>query len=112
MASFLRWIVGFIGIGALAGIGVVSLIAPKILEWNNTLAYGAPTGQCAGLCVCADTARQAAEALLHAQYIGALVGGGGGLILGIASAAMLRARKKRQEAGQTAPDSAGPSAKP
>lgn len=102
MGSFLRWMAGFIGIGALCGIGVVSLFAPKFLEWNNTLAYGAPQGQCAGLCICSETARQSAEALLHWQWIGALVGGGAGAIAGMGSAAMLRSKKKREEAAASA----------
>jgi hypothetical protein len=98
MGSFLRWMVGFIGIGALLGVGVVSVAAPKFIEWNNTVAYGATKGPGAGLCECAATARQAADALLHWQWIGALVGGGLGGVAGIASAAMLRSKKKREEA--------------
>jgi hypothetical protein len=100
MGALLRTTAGFITGFALLGVILTSALYPRFIAWNNTSAYGT------GMCVCADTARQGAEAVIHAQLVGGSVGGGLGFVAGLAYA--LGRRKKAAAAAPAAPTPAPP----
>ena len=82
-----RTVLVFILVGALAGVLLVSLLGPRVLEWFNTPMM--PTAQC----LCGDVARQASTIITY-QMRGMLVGAVSGLIAGIAFVVM---RRKKPE---------------
>ena len=83
--AFLRFVSTFAVAGALLAIVAVSFAAPMYFGWDNTPAFGK------ALCDCADTTRQTAERLVHAQLLGGAVGAVLGAIAG--TAVGLRRRK-------------------
>jgi hypothetical protein len=93
LKTFLIFIFG----GALLGILVASLAAPSFLEWYTSSPYATQT-----MCDLPKTVRQVTHDLMRYQVIGAAVGSGVGLVLGILVA--LRARKAaRRTTGPATP---------
>jgi hypothetical protein len=89
MVPFLRVVLNFVVGGALAGVLVVSALAPRLLAWDNSV----PDGK--ALCECSDKARQTADKVINWQMTGLAVGSGVGLLAAIAYRML---RKKRNPA--------------
>ena len=90
MKAFFRLLLNCLVGGALAGVLVTTLLAPKFITWDNTSAAAS------AMCVCADVTRQTAERLIHAQMMGLAIGAGLGALAAIAIRIM---RKKTVTAG-------------
>jgi hypothetical protein len=69
--------------GALIGLVVASIVVPPALAWY-TSPGGLPQGaQIQALVQISEVIRYATSKLIRAQLIGALIGGGTGLVVGI-----------------------------
>jgi hypothetical protein len=74
----------FVLAGALIGVVVASIVVPPALAWYSSPG-GLPQGaQIQAIVQISEVIRYATSKLIRAQLIGALVGGGVGLIVGIA----------------------------
>ncbi len=84
----------FVLAGALIGIVVASIVVPPALAWYSSPG-GLPQGaQIQAIVQISEVIRYATSKLIRAQLIGALIGGGVGLVIGI----MLDVRSKRRVA--------------
>ncbi len=77
MKAFFRLLLNCVVGGALAGVLITTLAAPKFITWDNTSAAAS------AMCVCADVTRQTAERLIHAQMMGLAIGAGVGALAAI-----------------------------
>lgn len=85
----------FVLAGALVGAAVASFIVPPALAWYSTPG-GLPQGaQIQALVQIAEVIRYATSRLIRGQVVGALIGGGGGLALGV----LLDVRSRRRIPG-------------
>ncbi len=75
--AFLRAVLNFVVAGALAGILGVTLMGPKLIEWDNT------AGQGDGMCICGITAKRGADTLITYQMRGTAAGAALGLLGGV-----------------------------
>jgi hypothetical protein len=75
--AFLRAVLNFVVAGALVGILSVTLMGPKLIEWDNT------AGQGDGMCICGITAKRGADTLITYQMRGTGAGAGLGLLAGV-----------------------------
>jgi hypothetical protein len=73
----------FVLAGALIGVVVASIVVPPALAWYSTPG-GLPQGaQIQAIVQISEVIRYATSKLIRAQLIGALIGGGIGLVAGI-----------------------------
>jgi hypothetical protein len=79
-----RVLLNFVVGGALLGVVLTTLVAPRVMTWDNTPGMGK------ALCDCAETTRQTASRLVNAQLTGTGVGVALGLVGGIVFAVMQR----------------------
>lgn len=101
--AILRAVLNFVVAGALVGILLVTLMGPKLIEWDNT------AGQADGMCMCGITAKRGADTLVTYQMRGVAGGALVGAILG--AVVMVRRRKSgvAPPAGPSTPSTpAGP----
>ncbi|GMU61046.1 MAG: hypothetical protein AMXMBFR34_28090 [Myxococcaceae bacterium] len=82
--NFVRAVLNFVVGGALLGVLLTTLVAPRVMTWDNTPGMGK------ALCDCAETTRQTATRLVNAQLMGTGVGAGLGLVAGLVFAAVRR----------------------
>ena len=71
--------------GAIVGVIVASLIAPRFITWYNT-----PGSAQAAMCGCAQLAAEVTSRLLWSQFIGALCGAVLAIVIGVI---VVRSRK-------------------
>ena len=96
----------FMLLGALIGVAAASLIVPPTLSWYNEtgfLSQKDQAGQVQAMVNIPQVIRYATDRLIKGQLIGAAIGSGGFLVIGIFVAA--GSRKRRVSA---APATAGP----
>ncbi|MBL8918021.1 MAG: hypothetical protein JNJ54_04100 [Myxococcaceae bacterium] len=84
--AMLRAVLNFLVGGALLGILGVTLMGPRLIEWDNT------AGQGDGMCICGITAKRGADTLITYQMRGVAAGAALGAVLG--AVVMVRRRKK------------------
>lgn len=80
--------------GALLGILLVSLVGPRYIQWDST------AGGVSAMCLCAETARQGADRIIHFQMVGCAVGAVLGALAGVV---FLVLRRKKLPAATTPP---------
>lgn len=78
----------FVAVGALLGAVIASLVTPTILVAENTTRAGNAQ------CPCAEVTRDTATQLIRAQLLGAAIGAGALLLLGIVLSIRGRAKHK------------------
>ncbi|MEW5741026.1 MAG: hypothetical protein AB1938_19045 [Myxococcota bacterium] len=94
--NFVRAVLNFVVGGALLGVLLTTLVAPRVMTWDNTPSMGK------ALCDCAETTRQTATRLVNAQLMGTGVGAAIGLIAGIAFSVVRRKKGSDAPAAPTA----------
>lgn len=87
-----RLVLNFVVVGALLGVLAVSLLGPTYIQWDTTGGSGSDPR-----CLCAETARQGADRIIHYQMLGLAAGAGLGLVAGIALG-IVRRKKAPAEA--------------
>lgn len=94
--AMLRAVLNFVVAGALVGILAVTLMGPKLIEWDNT------AGQADGMCMCGITAKRGADTLITYQMRGVV---GGAALAGVLGAVIMWRRRKSgaTPAGPTTP---------
>ncbi|MBX5480628.1 MAG: hypothetical protein IRZ16_02085 [Myxococcaceae bacterium] len=100
--AIVRRLLLFLAIGALVGVVIASFTAMQTIPWYNT----AGSGQ--ALCNCLETARDATQAVIRWQLIGAAIGGVAFLILGI----VLTVRGRNRRRMQSEPSASAPTTPP
>ncbi len=93
--AMLKTLWSFALAGAIVGAVGATLIAPGFLTWYNT-----PGSAGQALCNCPELVRATSSQLIQAQLIGAAIGAGASLVVGVL---VVRARKNKRKAPPAAP---------
>lgn len=100
--AILRAVLNFLVGGALLGILGVTLMGPRLIEWDNT------AGQGDGMCICGITAKRGADTLITYQMRGVA----GGAALGAVVGAVVMVRRRKKGAPPSAPSAPSAPAAP